>query len=187
MKIALKELEHIRQVYRQSPFVLVHPLGIAALLVILPTYAIFRFGAGVGGLKSALLILVAAVLIYSIRLIIIWHLNTYIITNQRIIHYAQKGLFDQTVTETPHERVLNVSYTSQGLVSRVVGFGDVVVQVVGLMEPIVLKNIADPMPIKDYLWEMHKRIAQDKSGAVYAESDATHLQEQVGYTKNNQV
>lgn len=187
MNIALKELEHIRQVYRQSPFVLVHPLGIAALLIILPTYAIFRFGTGVDGLKSALLVWVVAVLIYAIRLTIIWRLNTYIITNQRIIHYAQKGLFDQTVTETPHERVLNVSYKSEGLVSRIVGFGDVVVQVVGLMEPIVLKNISDPMPIKDYLWEMHKRIAQDKNNAVYGETDATHVQEQVGYTKNNQV
>ena len=57
----------------------------------------------------------------------------------------------------------------------------------GLIEPIVLKNIATPLPIKDYLWEMHKRIAQDKSNSVFGESDATHLQEQVGYTKNNRL
>jgi len=87
--------------------------------------------------------------------------------------------------------VLNVSYKTEGIVSRIVGYGDVVVQVVGLIEPIVLKNIATPMPIKDYLWEMHKRLAQDKSKghgtAVFGETDETEVQEQVGYTKNNRL
>lgn len=191
MNIALKDLEHIRQIYRQSPFVLIHPLLISAVVLILPLYAVLRYASGNSALRSALLILAAGVLAYATRLIIIWRLNTYVITNQRIIHYAQKGLFDQTVTETPHERVLNVSYKTEGFVSRVVGYGDVVVQVVGLMEPIILKNLSDPLPIKDYLWEMHKRLAQDKartqSDAVFGETDATHVQEQVGYTKNNRL
>lgn len=191
MNIALKDFEHIRQVYRQNPFVLIHPLLISAVVLILPLYAVLRYAAGNSALRSALLILAAGVLAYAARLVIIWRLNTYVITNQRIIHYAQRGLFDQTVTETPHERVLNVSYKTEGFISRVVGYGDVIVQVVGLMEPIILKNLSDPLPIKDYLWEMHKRISEDKSrahsGAVFGETDATHVQEQVGYTKNNRL
>lgn len=203
MNIALKDFEHIRQIYRQSPYVLVHPLGIAAATVILPAYAIFRYAASNVALRNALLLWTALVILHALRVIIIWRLNTYVITNQRIIHYAQKGLFDQTVTETPHERVLNVSYKTEGIVSRIIGYGDVVVQVVGLIEPIVLKNIDTPMPIKDYLWEMHKRLAKDRShsgrsiddsnrdsdetDSVFGESDATHLQEHVGYTKNNRV
>ncbi len=178
-------MEHIRQVYRQSPFVLVHPLGISALILLLPGYAIFRYGSGIGSLRTIFFILCIAVILYSLRTILIWRLNRYVVTNQRLLHYSQKGLFDQTVTETPHERVLNVSYTSQGIISMIVGYGNVVIQVVGLMEPIIFKNIASPMAIKDYLWEMHKRLAQDKSNTVYGEADATHLQEQVGYTKNN--
>ena len=189
MNIALKDFEHIRQVYRQSPFVLIHPLLISAIVLILPLYAVFRYASDINTLRSALLVWTFAVLIYSFRIIIIWRLNSYVITNQRIVHYSQKGLFDQTVTETPHERVLNVSYKTEGVISRVVGYGDVVVQVVGLMEPIILKNIATPLAIKDYLWEMHKRLAQDKSrnqsGSVFGETDATHVQEIVGYTKNN--
>ena len=189
MNIALKDFEHIRQVYRQSPFVLIHPLLISAIVIILPLYAVLRYASEIGALRSVFLLWTVGVLIYSFRIIIIWRLNTYVITNQRIVHYAQKGLFDQTVTETPHERVLNVSYKTEGIISRVVGYGDVVVQVVGLMEPIILKNIATPLAIKDYLWEMHKRLAQDKSrnqsDSVFGETDATHVQEIVGYTKKN--
>ncbi|HEX3099574.1 MAG TPA: PH domain-containing protein [Patescibacteria group bacterium] len=187
MNIALKDFEHIRQIYRQSPFVLIHPLVVSGLAVVLPLYAVVRYASGNSALRTALLIWAILVIGHALRLIIIWRLNTYVITNQRILHYAQKGLFDQTITETPHERVLNVSYKSEGFTSRVVGYGDVIVQVVGLMEPIVLKNISTPIPIKDYLWEMHKRIAQDKSNAVFDKSDATHVQEQVGYTKHNSL
>ena len=191
MNIELKDFEHIRQVYRQSPFVLIHPLVVSGLALILPTYAILRYAAGNSTLRSALIVWIVLVAGHALRLIIIWRLNTYVVTNQRLLHYAQEGLFDQTVTETPHERVLNVSYKTAGIISRIVGYGDVVVQVVGLMEPIILKNIATPIPIKDYLWEMHKRLAQDKSrtqpDSVFGETDATHIQEQVGYTKNNRL
>ena len=186
MNIALKDLEHVRQVYRQSVYVLIHPLLVAAAVVILPAYAAIRYGLS-GPLRSVLIVWIILVLLHTIRLLIIWRLNTYVVTNQRLLHYAQKGLFDQTVTETPHERVLNVSYKTEGMISTLIGYGDVIVQVVGLMEPIILKNIDTPMAIKDYLWEMHKRLAENKSNSVFAESDATHIQERVGYTKNNQL
>lgn len=186
MKIALKDYEHIRQVYRQSPLTLIHPMLVSGVAILAPLYAVLRYGTS-GQLRVVLLIWVVLVLLHALRIFLIWRLNTYVVTNQRLLHYAQKGLFDQTVTETPHERVLNISYKTEGVISRVLGYGDVVVQVVGLMEPIVLKNIDTPMEIKDYLWEMHKRISKDKSGEVFAESDATHIQETVGYTKNNRI
>lgn len=187
MKIALKDQEHIRETYRQSPFVLIHPMLISALAIIITVYGAFRYGGVTGTLRTAIIIWIIVVLAHAIRILIIWRMNTYVVTNQRLLHYAQKGLFDQTVTETPHERILNVSYKTEGLISRFMGYGDVVVQVVGLMEPIILKNIDTPMEIKDYLWEMHKRISSDKAGTVFAESDATHIQERVGYTKRNKT
>lgn len=186
MKIALKDMEHVRQIYRQSPYVLVHPLGLSAIAVLVPIYAIIRYDMP-GILRTLLLVMIVATIAHAVRAFIIWRLNRYVVTNQRLLNYWQTGLFDQGVIETPHERILNVSYKTEGAVSTILGYGDVVVQVVGLMEPIVLKNISLPMEIKDYLWEMHKRVVQDKRNTVYAESDATSLQEQVGYTKKNQT
>ncbi len=186
MKISLKDNERIRQIYRQSPFVLIQTTGLHLVGIILIGYMLIRFAPG-GLLQTLLMALAIVITLHFVRTIIIWRLNMYVVTNQRLLNYGQKGLFDQTVIETPHERILNVSYKTEGVVSRIVGYGDVVVQVVGLMEPIILKNIDTPMEIKDYLWEMHKRIAKDKGNAVYGNSDATDLQEQVGYTKENRV
>ncbi len=185
MKIALKENERIRQVYRQSPFVLVHPVGLSAIILIVLGYLMFRFSI-TGPLRAIIFGAIVIIALHIARVLVIWKLNQYVVTNQRLLHYGQKGLFDQTVVETPHERILNVSYKTEGIISRIVGYGDVVVQIVGLMEPIVLKDIDEPMEIKDYLWELHKRIAKDKGNTVYGEADAAHIQERVGYTKNNQ-
>jgi hypothetical protein len=184
MKIALKENERVRQIYRQSPFVLIHPLGVSVILIGLFGYALFRFS-DITVLRNVLLLIILGVLLYGFRIFLIWRLNQYVVTNQRLLNYSQKGLFDQTIVETPHERILNVSYQTEGIISRIAGYGDVVVQVVGLIEPIIFKNIDTPLEIKDYLWEMHKRIVKDLGNNVYGETDATHLQEQVGYTKNN--
>lgn len=186
MKIALKDNERVRQIYRQSPWVLVHPLGLSLVIAGVLIFLTLRFGA-TGPLRYILFAIIIFLILRALKVFIIWRLNQYVITNQRILHYWQKGLFDQTVTETPHERVLNVSYKTEGMISTLIGYGDVIVQVVGLMEPIILKNIDEPMEIKDYLWEMHKRITKDIGGSVYGESDATHIQEQVGYTKRNKI
>jgi uncharacterized membrane protein YdbT with pleckstrin-like domain len=183
MNIGLKDMEHIRQVYRQSPFVLIHPVGLSALIFIVIGYLGIRFSVE-GPLRMVFYAALIATALHMIKVFIIWRRNTYVVTNQRLLIYSQKGLFDQVVVETPHERILNVSYRTEGIVSSMVGYGDVVVQVVGLMEPMILKNIAMPMEIKDYLWEMHKRLAQDKKDNVYGNTDATHIQERVGYTKS---
>lgn len=183
MNIGLKDMEHIRQVYRQSPFVLIHPLGLTVVLAIVVSYFGYRFSVA-GPLRYLLFAFLIVAVLHALKVLIIWRLNTYVVTNQRLLIYSQKGLFDQVVVETPHERILNVSYRTEGIVSSIVGYGDVVVQVVGLMEPMILKNISMPMEIKDYLWEMHKRLAENKKNNIYADSDATHIQERVGYTKS---
>ena len=185
MKIALKDMEHIRQIYRQSGFVLFHPLILSFLAIVVPAYLVFQYEVS-SFVNTLLWIWIIVVIGHAFRVFIIWRLNRYVVTNQRLLHYAQKGLFDQAVTETPHERVLNVSYKTEGIISSIFRYGDVIVQVVGLMDPIILKNISTPMEIKDYLWEMHKRLAQGKNNNIYADTDAAHMQEQVGYSKGRQ-
>src|SRR5687767_11038666 len=112
MKIALKENERILQIYRQSPFVLIHPIFFSALGAALVGYLVFKFQPE-GPLFYLLLGLLAIALLHLIKVLIIWKLNYYVVTNQRLLEYGQKGLFDQTVVETPHERILNVSYKTE--------------------------------------------------------------------------
>lgn len=186
MDIALKQDEHIRETYRQSRFVLIHPITMSIFTVIIPWYFVLRYG-GYGGIITTVLwfwtFIVAIHLLYEVYL---WYKNTYVVTNLRLIHYDQKSLFKKTVVETPHERVLNVSYKTEGIISSFVGYGNVEIQVVGLMEPMIMKNVNTPMEIKDYLWDMHARATKNKSDHAFSTDDIEHLQERAGYTKKDQ-
>ncbi len=183
MKLSLHELEHIRDTYHESAMVLLRPLLVSLLVAALPAYFAIEYHVGGNNRKLLLLISIAG-LIYGIRELTIWRLNSYIVTNKRLIKLSHEGLFKRTVIETPHERILNVSYKTTGLFSVVFRYGDVEVQVVGLVEPIILKNITMPAAIKDYLWQLHNRVATNQG--TFSAGDVAHVQERVGYTKKDQ-
>ncbi len=182
-KFALLENEILKNIYRQSFVFLLRYIIIAAAVVILPTYFLWRYGL-LGSWRSISYVLLLFSAIWLIRHFLIWYRNNYVITNQRLLLFEHDGLFKHTVIETPLERILNVSYKTTGVMSAIWGYGDVEVQVVGLVEPVILKHIADPEYIKDYLWQMHKRVAT-KPIAFQADT-IDHYQEQVGYTKHKQ-
>lgn len=182
-KFSQHEDEHIRNIYRQSRVFLFRPLLMPLLMIGVPTYFLWQYNL-LTQFKQIVYIVIVAVLIWFIREAIIWFRNCYVITNQRLILFAHDGLFKHTVIETPLERVLNVSYKTTGVVSAIFGYGDVEVQVVGLVEPIILKHIPNPSAIKDYLWEMHKRVVTKP--IAFDAGNIAHSQEDIGYTKRNQ-
>ena len=183
MRINLHEEENLRDVYRQHPMVLIKPLILSVLALGLPWYFLIRYEL-LYSFRWFAVLLAVVVLGLLLRELIIWRNNKYVITNKRLLLYSHDGLFKRSVIETPLERILNVSYKTTGVISVVFDFGNVEVQVVGLIEPIILKYISDPETIKDYIWELHKRVAS-KAGTYDAE-DIQHYQEKVGYTKKNQ-
>ena len=176
-------MEHIRDVYHQSKAVLLKPIGIAVLVLLLSWYFALQYNL-VGFAMRLLYAWSAIILIFAIRELVIWHLNAYYVTNKRLVKVSHDGLFKRTVIETPHERILNVSYKTTGVGSALFRFGDVEVQVVGLVEPIILKHIPHPAAIKDYIWELHRRVVTTQG--VFEANDMAHVQERVGYTKKNQ-
>ncbi|HMQ02117.1 MAG TPA: PH domain-containing protein [Candidatus Doudnabacteria bacterium] len=183
MSLKLKEMEHLRQVYRQTKWVLLQPVLLSTFTVLLPWYFIWRYELS-GWVITLFWIWALLVALHLIRHLFLWYMNTYVITNFRLLHYDQTGLFNRTIIETPHERILNVSFKTEGLFSAIFGFGNVVVQVVGLIEPMIMKNVANPLEIKDYLWEMHSRTVENQN--QFKPDDIEHIQERIGYTKRNQ-
>jgi hypothetical protein len=183
MKITLHDMEHIEHTYHQSELVLIRPVIIILVAIYLPWYFALQYGVYVQ-YRNWLLVWTLIVLAYAIREYMVWSLNRYIITNKRLIRVSHDGVFKKTVVETPWERVLNVSYKTIGLLSSLFVYGNVEVQVVGLMEPIILEKIKHPRKIKDYLWEMHQRYAGNN--AALDPRNIPHIQERIGYTKHNQ-
>lgn len=179
-KFALLEDEHVKNIYRQSNIFLIEDSFVPLAAAIIPTIVLWHYGL-LGQLKSVIFVLVGAASIWFIKKCILWYLTSYVLTNRRLILFYRAGIFNKTVIETPLERVLNIGYKSKGFISAIFDYGNVEVQVVGLVDSVTLKNIPNPAAIKDYLWEMHKRVIPKP--IAFDPEDISHFQEKIGYTK----
>jgi hypothetical protein len=182
-KVPLHPEEDLLRVYHQTGFVLLKPVAIFLAGTIIPALPLARYGL-LSQYKLLFFLLVIGLLGYVLKKWAIWSLNSYIITSQRLIRISHEGLFKKLVLETPLDRILNVSYKTTGLTSVFFGYGDVEVQVVGLIEPMILRHISDPAAIKDYLWKAHSEYTERKGR--FTQDKIAHLQEEIGYTKQNQ-
>jgi hypothetical protein len=107
-------------------------------------------------------------------------LNSYLITSQRLVVVIYRHLFSKQVIETPIERILNISFKRHGFWASMLNFGEVVVQVVGLIEPIVLKKVRHPELIKDYLWQIHIALVP-KPDKAFNPDEIEKIQQRLGY------
>lgn len=178
--IPLHENEAQLKVYRETELVLIKPAILILALIFIPWFFLIQYGLDVQ-FRRILFVWTLGVSLYAAKVYFLWHLKQYIITNKRLIHVSHYGLFKKRVVETPLERVLNVSFRTTGILSSVFSFGDVEVQVVGLLEPITLNNISNPGKIKDYLWELHGK--QDASQKLFDKQSIPTLEQQIGYEK----
>src|SRR6185503_9306663 len=179
----LHEGEQVLRLLRQTKLILL-PIGFLGLIVLyIPWSLVFKYDVG-QPFTGIILFWTIVVVIFFLRKLILWHRNKYLISNKRLIKFEHIGLFKKIVVETPLERILNVSYKTTGLLSSTTKFGDVEVQVVGLIEPIILKNIRHPAQVKDFLWDLHSKTAPMAHSAQTISPE--DLQEQIGYTKQNQ-
>lgn len=179
----LLEGEHHKNTYRESMLFLVEPLLLVTVAILLPLYFLWRYDL-LSSFGSAVLIIAVIGISWFIRDAMIWYRNSYVITNQRLIIFDHEGLLKHAVIETPLERVLNVSYRTTGVLSALFDFGDVEVQVVGVVEPVILRHIPNPAEIKDYLWELHKRV-NPKAINLSVEDIPRYSRESLEHHKNS--
>lgn len=182
-EVQLRDKEQLLETYHQTEWILSKAVLIVLVAVYLPWFFMLKYDL-FDQWKGLLFLWTLLVAGYGLRQYFIWYLHKYVITNQRLIHISHEAIFKKIVVETLIERILNVSFKTTGLFSSLFNYGDVEVQVVGLMDPIVLNNIKHPREIKDYLWELHRDTQKHGNTAINA--DIPHIQETIGYTKKNQ-
>lgn len=99
---------------------------------------------------------------------ILWHivkrqLESYIVTNRRLVVIKYKTPFSHTVDETPLEKVLNVGLVRHGVAETLLGLGTVLVRVVGMEDPMHLRHLRDAPGVVRYLWQESARIKEEKN------------------------
>jgi hypothetical protein len=97
------------------------------------------------------------VLLIFLRAFLVWRMNVYYLTSERLLHIEhEKGsVFKKTVSETALQSIQNVSFKTTGFLSSVFRYGDVIVQAEGLEAALTLKRVPNPGKIKDFIWSMH--------------------------------
>ncbi len=89
---------------------------------------------------------------YSITMYL---LDTWIITNHRVIDSEQHGFFDRTVSELSLLKIQDVSTEINGPIATWLKFGNLEIQTAGAREKFLFKQIPNPLLIKDQLMKAH--------------------------------
>ena len=164
-KFDLLENEKVVNIYRQTEAVLFKPAIVVFILIYGPWYFLLKYDLA-ATYDRLLFFWTILVFLYAIHKYFLWLLNVYIVTNKRVIKVGYKSVFNKEVLESPLDRILNISYFVKGFWPSLFGFGSVEVQVAGLSDPVLLKNVSHPAQVKDFLWKLHSKY----SGGTFTQS-----------------
>jgi hypothetical protein len=110
-------------------------------------------------------ILVQAYILFLVTsLFIIWvlyYLNMYIVTNERIVDVDQKGLFNHMVAELNMEKIEDVTSETRGILGHIFDYGSVYIQTAGTRERFDFKNVPNPGHITKLILELYERATHD--------------------------
>lgn len=91
------------------------------------------------------------VLFYTLTM---YSLDTWIVTNLRIIDSRQHGFFNRVVAELSLGNIQDVSFNIEGAVPTMMNYGDVHVQTAGSEKYFHFVSIANPQEVKDHIMQI---------------------------------
>lgn len=162
--------ESIYLVARQHWVILAKRLVIWAILVaalMLFQHYIPLLGPAVleGPVASLINVLVQIYLLFLVTsLFIIWvlyYLNMYVVTNERIVDVSQQGLFNHTISELNMEKIEDVTSEVKGILGHIFDYGTVYIQTAGTRERFDFENVANPGQIAKLILELYERATHD--------------------------
>lgn len=89
-------------------------------------------------------------------------LSAFIITDQRIIMVAQKGLFAKTVSECALSKIQDTSVTIPGFLPTLLKYGGLAVRTATEQEDFIFNQLADPTAAADEIAEATKEFSKNE-------------------------
>lgn len=119
-------------------------ISIAVIVLIYEKLAEFDYGS-----KIAFIWIIASIL-YGVYEIVVWYLDCYIITNERIIDIDQKSMFRRIVAEVDIGNIQEAVYEVSGPLETFFNYGTVKVKMAsGGM--VGMEQIPNPVGVKDLI------------------------------------
>lgn len=106
---------------------------------------------------SLFLLFVYLLIIWQILFISLtdYYLDTWIVTDHRILDIHQIGLFKRDVAELRVPKIQDINVEVKGLLATFFDYGDVIVQTAGTMPEFNLRQIPHPYKVKDKILEIY--------------------------------
>lgn len=146
--------ESVIYLLRRHPFVAFLPVSMTATFALIPIFVFLVFYSIITGSEYFVFFLFLNCLYYMILWIIAFYhlmmytLNTVIVTDKRIIDRDQLGFFDRKVSELHIYRIQDVTVSTKGILPTMLGYGDVMVQTAGVEPSFVFHQMPNPEEIK---------------------------------------
>lgn len=163
--VHLNEKEEIIKIFRKHPFIFwveVIPLVIALLLPFIVFFLLpnglaewlFQIRAFLWAIAFTWVVLVTlSIFIVGAN----YFLDTWILTNERLIDVEQKGLFHHDLVELALENIQDIRVEIQGIIKSLLHIGDVHIQSAGSAREFVIFNAISPREIKSIISEISRR------------------------------
>ena len=155
----LQPNEKLFRIYRQTEWALAKPILIIFVALYVPWFLLAHAGLFADWAKAFLLWTIL-LLLYGVYHYLLWLANSYVVTDQRLVIVRYLSLFKKQVTESPLNRIQNISYSTTGFFSSLLNYGNVQVRIAGLDEPLVLKRLRKPENLKTFLWALQTHQAK---------------------------
>lgn len=158
--------EAVVDVVRQHPLVMA--IGLLAPLIALLIVIVAAVALGPAFLPFALAIVVLILAPWAVWRILEHHAHEYVLTTERLMELRSLPLLFEMRNVVQLAAVQDVTLEIPSLLGRLAGIGDVVVEVAGPNERIVLKTVARPDEVQKLVFEMidaqrrHQREREDQ-------------------------
>ncbi|MDD5145746.1 MAG: PH domain-containing protein [Candidatus Pacebacteria bacterium] len=80
--------------------------------------------------------------------IMLFSLNTVVVTNKRVIENQQKGFFKYTLNEVYLDKIQDISVNISGVFSTLLSYGDIEIQSAGTQNKFYFRTLPHPQKIK---------------------------------------
>ena len=114
--------------------------------------------------------------IFTVYVLIVWqfffvsivdyYLDTWIVSDHRIIDIHQTGFFKRDVSELRYSKIQDVSVKVNGFIPTIFNYGDLVIQTAGAMQEFHFQQIPKPNLVRDRILHLHDKHMRDHVGDV---------------------
>ncbi len=119
--------------------------------------------------------------LFAVYVLVVWQvffigvmdyfLDTWIITDHRVIDILQHGFFKRDISELRYSSIEDITVKIQGFIPTIFNYGDVIIQTAAEIGEFKFENIPYPNQIKDLVFKMGDQFKKEHvSGEIHEQN-----------------